>query len=246
MNRFLAMTGAALAVALHTAGAQTATAPQQAVPQTDAPQPQAAQAQQAADPLLASLSGLQVAILENGEGGVASVQSQSGQPAILAFITPQAAEAERQKADDDAMMVSIIDLPSVLGNWNGAVIFSSSPEEVENAKTLAPDTEDFLAPVFFVMNGDVEAAIQTRQGVVTPILTSYSDAEGMANKLKASGNADGTVEIVPIEMATLLQAIGEQEADTGYRFFTHPQTIALINQMREQQQEQQQGEAEGG
>lgn len=245
MNRFLAMTGAALAVALPAALAQTPAAPQQPAAQSADPQQQAAPAQQV-DPLLAALQGLQVAILENGQGGVASVESEAGDKAIIAFLTPQAAEVQRQNTDDDQMMVSIIDMPTVLANWNGAVIFRTSAEEVAKAKELDPDTPTYLAPVFFVMNGDMEAAMQTRQGVITPILTSYSDAESMAQKLQASDAVTEAVEIVPIEFAALLQAISEQETDTGYRVFTHPMTIAVINRMREQEAGQAQPQGQQG
>lgn len=244
MHRILATTGAALAVALPAAFAQTQAAPQRPATQSEVPQQQPAPAQQV-DPLLAALQGLQVAILENGQGGVASVESEAGEKAIIAFMTPQAAEIQRQNTDDDQMMVSIIDMPTVLANWNGAVIFRTSAEEVAKAKELDPATQNYLSPVFFVMNGDIEAAMQTRQGVITPILTSYSDAESMAQKLEDSGAAAEAVEIVPIEFAALLQAISEQETDTGYRVFTHPTTIAVINEMRAQEAAKAQGGQEG-
>lgn len=235
MNRILAMTGAALAVALPGAFAQTTPAPQ-----APATQPAPAQQQPAAqsDPLLAALQGLQVAILENGQGGVASVESQTGEKAIFAFVTPQVADQERQSSGDEQMMVTIIDLPSLLVNWDGAVVFKTSAEEVAHANELDPAPGSYLSPVFFVMNGDEEAALQTQQGIITPILTSYDDAQSMAQQLESSANKQGDVEIVPIEFATLLQAISEQDADTGYRFFSHPDTVAAIRQLRQQQQPQ--------
>jgi hypothetical protein len=172
------------------------------------------------------MASLHVSILQAEDGGVVLAQGQNGDSALMVFITPQVAETERQRANDETLQVGIIDLATVFANWDGAIIFRSSPEEVAKAHELDAESGQFLAPVFFVMAGDVEARIATEQGPITPILTAYSDAESLAAQLS---NSDEEIEIVPIELAALLRALQVDGAVGGYQFFTHPQTVSVIN-----------------
>lgn len=234
MKRFLTVTGAVVALACPAALAQSPAPAQQTAPPPAQGEAAPAQPQQRAiHPMLAALQGMQVAVLQNSEGGVASVQSQSGTKAIVVFMTPAAAEAELQSVEDDDMRVGIVDLASILAGWDGAVIFRSSPQEIQNAEMLDPETEDFMAPVFLVMSGEMEAQLQTENGRITPILTGYANAEQLAANLGNSDAASDEIKIVPIELATLLQAIKEYGQDAGYRFFSHPETVAAIQASRQ-------------
>ena len=115
MKRFLTVTGAVVALAFPAALAQSPAPAQQTAPPPAQGEAAPAQPQQRAiHPMLAALQGMQVAVLQNSEGGVASVQSQSGTQAIVVFMTPAAAEAELQSVEEDDMRVGIVDLASIL------------------------------------------------------------------------------------------------------------------------------------
>ena len=90
-----------------------------------------------------------------------------------------------------------------------------------------------MAPVFLVMSGEMEAQLQTENGRITPILTGYANAEQLAANLGNSDAASDEIKIVPIELATLLQAIKEYGQDAGYRFFSHPETVVAIQASRQ-------------
>lgn len=218
MKRLLACAAAAFAVGAPLAQAQ------------EAAQPQRAQAA-APNPMIIALQGLQVAVLANPDGGIASVQSEEGDPAIVVFLTPGAAQAQLAPLEDQSMKIRIVDLGRLLRDWKGAIIFQGSQAEIANARELTPEVGDFMAPVFFVTSGSLEVQLQTAEGPVTPVMTSYSDAQALSEKLAESDEtASDPVNIIPIEFATFLQAIEDHGQDVGYRFFTHPETVIAINQ----------------
>ena len=228
MKREFAFAGAVFALALPVAFGQTPEVAEPSPPPAEAEVPEQPP-EQPINPMIAALQGLYVAILQNDEGGIASIQPENGDPALIAFMTPQTAEGQRAKPEYADLQVRIVDLAAILRGQDGSVTFQGSAQEIANAHALDPEAVDFMAPVFFVTSGNMEVQLQTPNGPITPVLTSYSDAETLAQKLIDSGDASEEVQIIPVEFASMLQGIGELEGDAGYRFFTHPQMVAAIN-----------------
>ncbi|WP_018147402.1 hypothetical protein [Henriciella marina] len=228
MKSVFALAGAVFALMPPVSFAQSPEAAEQAPPPTEADALEQAQ-EEPINPMIAALQGLYVAILQNDEGGIASIQPENGDPAIIAFMTPQTAETQRAKPEYADLQVRVVDLAAILRGQNGAVTFQASAQEIANAHALDPEAVDFMAPVFFVTSDNMEVQLETPNGPITPVLTSYSDAETLAQKLIDSGDASEAVKIIPVEFASMLQGIGELEGDAGYRFFTHPQMVAAIN-----------------
>ena len=203
-------------------------------PATPAPaQPQQPQAP-APSTLQTSLAGLYVAVLQDAEGGVASVQNEAGENAVMVFLSPKAAETAKADMEGADMSVQVLPIMAILAQWNGPVAFESSAAEVENAKALAPEAESFMAPAYFITTEGNEIQIQTQGGqVITPILLSKAQADNMTTELEAQGLDASTVEIVPIEFTTVLNQIAAMETDVGYRLFSHPGTAEMIQSQSE-------------
>lgn len=187
----------------------------------------AAEAEQQVSPMASALAGFHIAVLQDGEGGVASVENDAGDAAVIAFLVPEAAETAKTESQGD-MQVGVIPLGVIMQNWNGPVVFESGQNEIAKATELAPEAEGFAAPVFFVTTDGKETRMKTPDGYVTPILTSYDDATQMASKLEEQGMDESTISIIPIELAAVLQQIDQADAPTSYRVFTHPETVTLL------------------
>lgn len=225
MKTFLVSIGLATCAAL---GAPVAMAQGETAepPAATTPAPGTAAVEQALD-------GFHVIVLQDGEGGIASARNEGGEDAILAFINPEAAEAASKDAALNGMTAATLPLMAVLSNWEGAVIFESSPQERQNAASLGADGAEFLAPTFFVTTEGQETQVQSGGEVMTPVLLSYDDAVEMTSRLKRDGVEEADIAIVPIELSRVLQEIMTLETDRGYRVFTHPGTVELINAMQQ-------------
>ncbi|MEQ9316973.1 MAG: hypothetical protein RLN72_14045 [Henriciella sp.] len=176
-----------------------------------------------------AIAGFHVNILENGEGGAVSVAGEDGQSALLAFLTPAAGEAALGAIEDETISVVPAPLGLIMQKWDGPIVFESSSAEIEHAKALTDEQVNFLAPAFFVTTDGKETRIKTPEGLLVPILLSYDDAESMVTRLAETGADESTIEIVPIEFASVLKQISSPEAPIGYRIYTHPGTIESID-----------------
>ncbi len=204
--------------------AAASTAP--AVAQNDTAPSTSAQAEAPA-PIIVALGGFHVMVLKDDEGGVASVRNDAGDDAVLAFLEPSAATAAKTEETGD-MEIEAAPLLAIMTSWKGPILFEGGEGEIASAGELVPESEGFLAPVFFVTTDGQETRINTPQGPVTPILPSYEDAVGMAGKLEEEGVDASSIKIVPIEFASVLQQINSLDNDLGYRIFSHPETVAFI------------------
>ena len=194
-----------------------------------APQAAPAQQQQQIPPAIAgALGGLHVAVLEDEEGGVVTVQNQQGENAVVLFLEPGAAEEAKQNPAIAEMSVTTIPLLQMMGTWGGPVVFEASSEEISYANGLNADDEDYGAPAYFVLIDGKEAQIQAGAGPITPILLSSSDASDMAAQVTAQGVEAEKVEVMPIEFGAVISQLASMQQDQGYRVFTHPDTAALI------------------
>lgn len=208
------------------AGAMPATAQQPAEP---APQAPAASSEQAPSAMAQALDGFHVAILEDSDGGMASVQNDQGENALVVFLEPAAAEAAQQNPAVADMSVAPVPLMLLLSAWNGPIAFEGSPQAIEQANDLMPDMQgSFGAPTFFVLTDGNETQIDNGQGPITPVLLSYADADEMASKLQEQGVEESSISIMPIEFGSVLQELNTMPQDFGYRVFTHPGTVELI------------------
>ncbi|WP_300381555.1 hypothetical protein [Henriciella sp.] len=222
MKPVLASAGlAALALAVPYAIAQEAAAPTQ-----ETAQPQAAG--QPSTTIVNALNGLHVIVLEDQQGGMASIRNEQGDDSLIAFLRPAAAEAARQEPAVSNMTPGTVPLLALLTAWDGPVMFEGGAEEVEQANALDESGEGFGAPVFFVTADGKETQIDTGNGPATPILLSYQDAQGMASNLKQQGFDAETIEIVPLEFGSVLQQLNATSNGGSYKVFTHPETVEMI------------------
>lgn len=228
MKTILASLGLATGLAISPlAIAQEAATPAPAQPEqpAEAPAPTAFQK---------ALAGLYVTVLQDAEGGVASVQNEAEESAILVFLTPEAAQAAKTDMDGADMSAQVVPMMAVLAQWNGPIAFEGSASEIEQAKTLAPEAEGFTAPAYFVTSEGQEIQIQTQTGeAITPILLSHDQAVAMTKQLESQGLDGSKVEIVPMEFAAVLDQMVGMKQDLGYRLLTHPGTAAVIQAQRE-------------
>jgi len=197
---------------------------QQAPQNTPAPQ----QKQQIPPAIAGALGGLHVAVLENEEGGVVTVQNPQGENAVVLFLEPGAAEEARQNSAIADMKVATIPLLQMMGSWDGPVVFEASSEEIDYANGLNADDADYGAPVFFVLIDGQETHIQAGAGPITPILLSSDEATDMVAQVTEQGIEAEKVEVMPIEFGTVISQLASMPQDQGYRVFTHPDTAALI------------------
>lgn len=213
----------------------TATAQQagQAEPVEPAPQAQV----QVPTAIEQALGGFHVAVLKNAEGGVVTVQNQQGDNAVVAFLEPAAAEEAQENAAIADLTVSALPLLSMLASWNGPVVFEGSTSAIGHASTLQPEVEAFGAPVFFVLADGNETQVDAGTGPITPILLSFEDASEMASQITEQGVEAEKIEIVPIEFGAVLKELSVMEQDQGYRVFTHPDTVSLIQAARASEEE---------
>lgn len=222
MKSIIASAGfATLALAVPHAVAQQASPPtQEAAPAQPAAQP--------SETIINALSNLHVIVLEDQQGGMASIQNEQGDDALIAFLRPAAAEAARQEPAINNMTLGTVPLLALLTAWEGPVMFESGAEEIEQANAMDESGEGFGAPVFFVTADGQVTVINTESGSTTPIMTSYADAQSMVSNLTQQGFEAEKIEIVPIEFGSLLQQLNTGEATGNYRVFTHPETVAMI------------------
>lgn len=194
-----------------------------------APQAEPAQQQQQIPPaIVGALGGLHVAVLQDAEGGVVTVQNPQGENAVVLFLEPGAAEEAMQNPAIADMSVATIPLLQMMGSWQGPVVFEASSEEISYANGLNADDADYGAPVFFVLIDGKEAQIEAGAGPITPILLSSGDAADMAAQVSAQGVEASNVEVMPIEFGAVISQLASMQQDQGYRVFTHPDTAALI------------------
>ena len=194
--------------------------------------PQQADQAQAAAAVQNALGGVHVAVLQNPDGGIVAVQNQQGENALLAFLEPSAAQAVQAQSEDQQLTVSALPLLQVLSTWKGPLLFEGSNASIEQAQALKPEAEGFNAPVYVVLADGQETQITTEAGAMTPILLNYSDAEDMKSRVEQSVDAEMTVEVVPVEFGAVLLELVNMQQDKGYRVFTHPDTIQLIQAAR--------------
>ncbi|MGB3625517.1 MAG: hypothetical protein WA989_06810 [Henriciella sp.] len=175
-----------------------------------------------------ALAGFHINILENSDGGAVSVTGPEGQTALMAFIDPAAGEAALAAVEDQEVSVAPVPLAMIMQNWDGPIVFESSQAEIDSAASLVEEDVTFLAPVFFVTTDGKETRMKTPEGMIVPILPSFADAETMAARLAENGIEESKIDIVPIELAAVLQQISTPEAPVGYRVYTHPGTVDKI------------------
>ena len=221
MKSLVASAGLAALALASPVGAAQETAPP-AAPQQP---PQSAEAPAA---LAKAVDGLHLVVLEDQEGGMASIQNEQGQSALIAFLQPAAAEAARQNPAITNMSISTVPVLPLLQAWEGPIVFEGGAAEVEQANTLSTEEHDFMAPVFMVLVDGKETQINTQVGPVTPILLSHEDAQGMVANLEQQDLGAGNITVQPLEFGAVLQQLNALEEDAGYRFFTHPETVALL------------------
>ncbi|MEE2879526.1 MAG: hypothetical protein VX593_11020 [Pseudomonadota bacterium] len=212
-------------------------APSFAQQPVDTAEAQAAAPAQAPLAIQKALSGLHVAVLQNSEGGVVTVQNENGDNALVAFLEPAAATEAQENAAIADMTVSTLPLLSMFATWQGPVVFEGSASARDHANQLEQEVEQgFGAPAFFVLADGVETQVDAGAGPITPILLSYDDATKMATQVREQATDAQTVEIVPIEFGAILKELSVMEEDLGYRVFTHPDTVALIQSAEAQRE----------
>ncbi|WP_084400017.1 hypothetical protein [Henriciella aquimarina] len=188
-------------------------------------------------PMQMALSGFQVVVLMDSDGRAVSRKTEQGQNGLMVFLEPSAAQAALQNQEIADARPGAIPLVNVLGGWNGPVLFEGAADDRTKAASLSPEVGEFAAPAFFVTANDNEAQVQMNGEAVTPILLSYDDAEDLAKRLAGQGMPEEAVEVVPIEVAGVLQQLSTLESDRGYRIFTHPDTVAFIQSIQNQSAE---------
>lgn len=182
-----------------------------------------------------ALADVYILVLEDGEGGMASLTNEQGQTALVVFLDPEAATEAQQTESLADMSVAAVPVTSVLENWQGPIVFQGSDAAVANADAQSPTDRAFVGPAFMVLTDGQETQIDMGAGPITPVLLNFEDASDIAAQVSAQGIEASTIDVVPIEFGTVINELSSMETDDGYRVFTHPGTVKFIRDIESQQ-----------